>query len=111
MYVCVCGYVYIYIYIYIYMCVCVYVCMYVFMYVCVCVCMYVCVYVCTCAKMARTEHKRKPEVHVVARNKSRLGLRNPTNMYMYIAGKISFMVEMLNSDDNQTRFIVRQSLH
>ena len=38
----------------------------------------------------------------VARSKGGLGLRNPTNMY--IARKISFMVEMLNSDDNQVRF-------
>ena len=29
---------------------------------------------------------------------------------MYIARKISFMVEMLNSDDNQVRFIARESL-
>ena len=44
----------------------------------------------------------------VARSKGGLGLRNPTNMY--IAKKISFMVEMLNSDDNQVRFIARESL-
>ena len=44
----------------------------------------------------------------VARSKGGLGLRNPTNMY--IARKISFMVEMLNSDDNQVRFIARESL-
>ena len=44
----------------------------------------------------------------VARSKGGLGLRNPTNMD--IARKISFMVEMLNSDDNQVRFIARESL-
>ena len=44
----------------------------------------------------------------VARSKGGLGLRNPTNMY--IARKISFVVEMLNSDDNQVRFIARESL-
>ena len=44
----------------------------------------------------------------VARSKGGLGLRNPTNIY--IARKISFMVEMLNSDDNQVRFIARESL-
>ena len=44
----------------------------------------------------------------VARSKGGLGLRNPTNMY--IARKISFMVEMLNSDDNQVRFIAKESL-
>ena len=44
----------------------------------------------------------------VARSKGGLGLRNPTNRY--IARKILFMVEMLNSDDNQVRFIARESL-
>ena len=44
----------------------------------------------------------------VVRSKGGLGLRNPTNMY--IARKISFMGEMLNSDDNQVRFIARESL-
>ena len=44
----------------------------------------------------------------VAKSKGGLGLRNPTNMY--IARKISFMVEMLNSDDNKVRFVARESL-
>ena len=44
----------------------------------------------------------------VVRSKGGLGLRNPTNMY--IARKISFMGEMLNSDDNQVRFNARESL-
>ena len=44
----------------------------------------------------------------VAKSKGGLGLRNPTNMY--IARKISFMVEMINSDDNKVRFVARESL-
>ena len=43
----------------------------------------------------------------VARSKGGLGLRNPTNMY--IARSILFMVEMLNSDDNQVRLVARES--
>lgn len=43
----------------------------------------------------------------VTKNNGGLGLRNPTNMY--IARKISFMVEMLNNDDDQVRYIARES--
>ena len=61
------------------------------MYVCMHVHMYVCMYVCMHLQYV-----------------GGLGLRNLTNMY--IARKISFVVEMLNSDDNQVRFIARESL-